>query len=118
MKAIPLVVLLMGAAAAAQAPAPADARLQQGKQVFDTWCAHCHGAGDRMAGTVALQVKYNGSKPALLEERTDLGPALTKTFVRKGVLTMPPFRKTEIDDQALDAVAAYLARTVRPPAGR
>jgi len=79
-----------------------------GKQVYEYWCATCHGTG--LAGTVALQTKYNGSKPALLVERTDLPPAVTKAFVRKGVTIMPFFRKTEISDADLDALAAYPAR--------
>jgi len=118
MRAIPFAFLLLGAVVAAQAPGAADPKVQQGKQVFDYWCASCHGTGERMPGTVALQAKYNGSKPALLEERTDLEPALTRTFVRKGAFIMPFFRKTEVTDADLDALAAYLARTVRPPAGR
>jgi len=70
-----------------------------------------------LPGTVALQTKYKGAKPPLLSERTDLIPPVTKTFVRKGVLIMPFFRKTEISDADLDALAAYLARN-HPPAKR
>jgi mono/diheme cytochrome c family protein len=33
-----------------------------------------------------------------------------KTFVRNGVSIMPFFRKTEISDADLDAIAAYLTR--------
>lgn len=80
-----------------------------GKAVFDRWCAPCHGAGPGKPGTAALQALYKGAKPALLEERTDLVPALTKTFVRNGVSVMPFFRKTEISDAELDALAEYLA---------
>jgi hypothetical protein len=58
-----------------------------------------------------LEAKYKGSKPALLDQRTDLLPPVTKTFVRKGVSVMPFFRKTEIGDADLDALAAYLARS-------
>ena len=46
----------------------------------------------------------------MLSERTDLTPAVTKIFVRKGVSIMPFFRKTEISDADLDAIGAYLAR--------
>jgi len=92
---------------AAQAFAADDAVLQTGKQVYEYWCATCH--GPKLPGTVALQTKYNGTKPALLTERTDLLPAVTKAFVRKGVTIMPFFRKTEISDVDLDALAAYLA---------
>ena len=41
---------------------------------------------------------------------TDLTPELTKFFVRSGINVMPPFRKTEITDAELNALAAYLAR--------
>ena len=79
-----------------------------GKQVYQYWCATCH--GPRLPGTIALYAKYKGSKPALLEERTDLAPAVTKAFVRNGVSIMPFFRKTEIGDADLEALAEYLAR--------
>ena len=85
-----------------------EAAIQKGEKVYTQWCVACHGPG--LAGTVALQIRYKGAKPALLGERTDLPPAMTKTFVRKGVMSMPPFRKTEIADSDLDALAAYLAR--------
>ena len=99
--------------AAPQAPAtqpvpPAD-RLTRGKAVFDEWCAGCHSRGPRTPGTQALQALYKGGKPAALEDRTDLVPKLTETFVRKGVSVMPPFRKTEITDAQLADLAAYLA---------
>lgn len=85
-----------------------EATIQKGEKVFDYWCATCHGPG--LPGTVALETKYKGAKPGLLAERTDLIPPVTKTFVRKGVSIMPFFRKTEISDADLDALAAYLAR--------
>jgi (+)-pinoresinol hydroxylase len=91
-----------------------EAAIQKGEKVFDYWCATCHGPG-RLPGTDALQAKYKGTKPALLSERTDLIPAVTKTFVRKGVSIMPFFRKTEISDSDLDALAAYLARNHKAP---
>jgi mono/diheme cytochrome c family protein len=86
------------------------AQLAHGKAVFDKWCAPCHSVGPGMPGTAALQALYRGQKPALLEQRTDLAPEITKTFVRNGVSVMPFFRKTEISDADLDALAAYLAQ--------
>ena len=91
-------------------PAPAaQTRLQRGKAVFDEWCAACHAPGPRHPGTQALDALYKGKKPGALEQRTDLVPKLTETFVRKGVSVMAPYRKTEISDADLAALAAYLA---------
>jgi mono/diheme cytochrome c family protein len=81
----------------------------RGNEVFQYWCAPCRAPGPRHPGTQALEVLYKGAKPAALEERTDLVPDLTRAFVRTGVSVMPPFRKTEISDADLDALAAYLA---------
>jgi (+)-pinoresinol hydroxylase len=39
-----------------------------------------------------------------------------KTIVRQGVSFMPQFRKTEISDADLDALAVYLARGNSPTA--
>lgn len=77
---------------------------------FQEYCAVCHGAGVGKPGTLALQAKYKGAKPALLADRTDLTAALVKTYVRNGIAVMPFFRKTEISDADLDAIAAYLTR--------
>jgi mono/diheme cytochrome c family protein len=85
------------------------ASIERGKEVFAYWCAPCHAPGPRHPGTQALDVLYKGAKPAALEERTDLTPELTRAFVRTGVSVMPPFRKTEISDADLTALAAYLA---------
>jgi (+)-pinoresinol hydroxylase len=96
-------------AIAASAPAQQQDAHQVGRQVFDAWCAPCHGDGPGNPGTAALEALYRGQKPALLEQRTDLVPELTRTFVRNGVSIMPFFRKTEISDEELQALAAYLA---------
>jgi mono/diheme cytochrome c family protein len=81
----------------------------RGAEVFEVWCAPCHAPGPRHPGTQALEALYKGAKPAALEQRTDLVPELTRSFVRTGVSVMPPFRKTEISDADLEALAAYLA---------
>ena len=105
--------LLIGTSAWAQAPSE-----QNGKAVFNKWCQPCHGAeapnggpfGGALPGTSALTVKYQGKLPPVLEQRTDLTPALIKTVVRKGLYGMPITRKTEISDAELDDVVAYLTR--------
>ena len=104
-----VIAVPMSFALAVAAARPLAAQGSDGKAVFDKWCAPCHGDGPGKPGTAALQALYKGVKPALLEQRTDLVPELTKTFVRNGVSVMPFFRKTEISDAELDALAAYLA---------
>ena len=106
-------VVGFGALSLSPAQAQTAGTIDHGKQVFEYWCSACHGAGRDRPGTNALRIKYNGAKPALLEERTDLPPEVLKPFVRTGIFTMPPFRKTEISDADLDALAAYIARKKR-----
>jgi mono/diheme cytochrome c family protein len=93
-------------------PAPVVAKPGQppGYVLFQMSCAVCHGAGPGKPGTRALAAKYKGATPALLEERTDLDPAYIKQVVRQGLYVMPFFRKTELSDTDLNAIAAYLAR--------
>ena len=95
------------------ASAQSDSKLERGQAVYEPWCAPCHAAGQGHPGTQGLQIKYRGqtpATPAVLVERTDLTPEVVKTFVRTGVLTMAPFRKTEITDAELDDLAAFLAK--------
>ena len=80
-----------------------------GQTVFQHWCVPCHGAGPGHPGTAALDAKYDGAKPALLEQRTDLAPPFVKAMVRQGISIMAPFRKSEITDAELDALTNYLA---------
>jgi mono/diheme cytochrome c family protein len=103
-------LLVLGGAAGAQPPT-----IEHGKEVFEHYCKPCHGDGrgddgaPMLPGTHALTLKYRGQKPGLLEQRTDLPADLIKAVVRSGVASMPPFRKTEVTDADLEAVAAYLA---------
>lgn len=84
---------------------------ERGAAVFNNWCSACHSRGPLNApGTTSLQNKYQGSVPAALEDRTDLTPELVSFFVRNGVATMPQFRKTEVSDADLDALASYLSK--------
>ena len=99
----------LAAALLAVCQVSAQEPLQRGQQVYDAWCGHCHNTGPGNPGTIALEVRYQGAKPAALMERTDLTPDLTRFFVRNGLSIMPPFRKTEITDADLEALAAYLA---------
>jgi mono/diheme cytochrome c family protein len=99
---------MMGAASAVSAAAAAI----DGDLVYTRQCAPCHAEG--MPGTLALQLKYEGVRPARIDRWPDLTPEVTRAVVRNGVGAMPRFRKTEIVDSELDALAARLDRTNRP----
>jgi mono/diheme cytochrome c family protein len=97
-----------------------SATQQHGQEVFNKWCAPCHGAfaggvlgglgANDLPGTSALAVKYKGDLPKLIEERTDLQPIYIRTIVRTGLYGMPITRKTEVNDADLEAIIAYLTR--------
>lgn len=97
-----------------------DDAVARGKAKFDHSCAPCHAKGpgddgrEMLPGTYALSLKYQGTMiPAALEDRTDLTPEAITVFVRMGTWSMPPFRKTELSDDEINAIAAYLAETSR-----
>ncbi len=123
---IPCAALAIGLVAALPQPATAQrtsatasaAQIENGKQVYEMWCAACHDANPRLAGTLALQTKYEGKIPAALEARTDLTPELVAFFVRNGVAWMAPFRKTEIGDAELADLAAYLSKPTARTKGK
>jgi mono/diheme cytochrome c family protein len=111
------VLLALGAGGGLAQPPDRNAALGHGKQVYDYWCLPCHGPGlglpgfAELPGTQQLRIKYRDTAISpLLTERTDLVPELVKVIVRQGVSFMPQFRKTEISDADLDALAAYLTR--------
>ncbi|MGO9930774.1 MAG: c-type cytochrome [Steroidobacteraceae bacterium] len=98
--------LTIGAARAAEPSDPYAA----GRAVYTKWCAPCHDPGVIHPGTNALTAKYTGVKSGVLLEWTDLPPELVRHLVRNGISVMPQFRKTEISDADLDALAKFLSR--------
>jgi len=103
----------------------ADGNAEKGKAVFGEWCSGCHSPLAKTtvgaqgiaqpilqppAGTYVLQQRYKDKIPAALEERTDLTAAQIKTRVRTGGGIMPPTRKTEVSDEQLEDLVAYLTR--------
>jgi mono/diheme cytochrome c family protein len=87
--------------------APPEPERSAGGKIFDKWCSDCHSPVGG-PGSVALQRRYQGSLPAVLEQRTDLRPEFVTRAVRQGVSFMPSFRKTEISDTDLALLVAYL----------
>jgi len=106
MAGLMLTVLTMGTAVAEESPDPYAA----GRAVYTKWCAPCHDPGVIHPGTNALTAKYRGVKSGVLLEWTDLPPEFVRHLVRHGISVMPQFRKTEISDADLDALAKFLSR--------
>jgi len=108
-------LLLLALSASLPSAAADSPQIERGREVYQHWCSACHAAGDQgVPGTLALAAKYQGtSTPAALEQRRDLSLPVLRHFVRNGVSVMPFFRKTEISDAELEAMAAYLAQSAR-----
>jgi mono/diheme cytochrome c family protein len=103
--------LILGGFVSAAEPPDAHAA---GRAVYTKWCAPCHDPGVIHPGTNALTVKYQGVKPGVLLQWTDLQPATISYVVRHGISVMPQFRKTEISDADLGALAKFLSRNSPP----
>ncbi len=88
-----------------QAPTPSAS----GQRLYDHHCAGCHDAGPGHPGTMRLALRLGDGQAALLA-RNDLAPAAVEEIVRSGTQMMPPFRPTEIVDEELAALAAYVAQ--------
>lgn len=88
-----------------------------GREIFERQCAPCHAAGPgddgapMLPGTMALAAKYGGQRYGALELRTDLTADVLRYFVRNGIGAMPMFRKVELSDADIDAIAGYLEAT-------
>jgi mono/diheme cytochrome c family protein len=119
MSRLPFVVIsaagLFALVSAAAGDADAERSVAAGKVVYERVCAPCHGRGAgtdgaaMLPGSAALAAKYQGKLSPFLEDRSDLNADALKVFVRRGVGAMPMFRKTEISDSEIEAVAAYLS---------
>jgi mono/diheme cytochrome c family protein len=102
-----------GAAVTAQAAATvtkaAAETVRSGRELFNYWCLPCHGAGPGHAGTQRLARRLGADQSVLLQ-RHNLSAKYVQHVVRNGFQMMPPFRYTEISDQELQAVAAYVSK--------
>jgi mono/diheme cytochrome c family protein len=97
--------------------AQSDTVVKKGNDLYQYWCATCHGRGPGNPGTTALAAKYKKALPSVLEDRTDLTPQAIRFNVRRGTSIMPFFRKTEVSDADLDAITQYLVRRAPARAG-
>jgi len=92
-----------------------DSTVRRAPEVYDKWCTPCHGSGEGKPGTISAAALYKGSKPAMLDERTDITAAGIRSVVRKGMYIMPRFRKTEVSDAELETIVTFLTRSGQPP---
>jgi mono/diheme cytochrome c family protein len=106
---------LLGLVSAAGADDDSKLTIAAGKIAFERVCTPCHGKGAgtdgarMLPGSAALAARYQGKLSPYLEDRTDLTADALQVFVRRGIGAMPMFRKTEISDPEIEAVAAYLS---------
>ena len=111
MRAVTTCMLLIATSSVAIAEAPKQGTLteeqQHGRALFGASCSYCH--GERGHAT-ALLAKRLGKDHAQLEQRTDLSATLIRHVVRHGINSMPWYRRAELTDRELDAIAAYLTR--------
>lgn len=83
--------------------------VKRGAALFATHCLGCHAAGPGNVGTTMLANRL-GPQRSVLADRGDLDPIFTATMVRYGIGVMPGFRPSEITDEELVDLAAYLGR--------
>ena len=104
---------LTGPASGAPALA-ADPSRAAGAAIYGKWCSDCHSTAGG-PGSMALERKYHGQLPAILNQRTDLSADYVSQVVRHGVSFMPSFRKTEISNTELAQLGAYLTPPPQQP---
>ena len=112
-----LALMLLGTSLAASAAEEAvdgiDARPRSGEKSWALFCEGCHKPGPEAPGTRVLAARLGWDK-APLKGRQDLAPDYVKLVVRRGLIEMAPLRPTDITDEELDALIAYL----REPASK
>lgn len=89
-----------------------ETRAPAGEQQFVELCGMCHRANGMGTG---LLMRRLPPEQAQLEARDNLTADFVKLVVRRGVVNMPPLSKAEVSDEALDAIAGYLAEGPHTP---
>lgn len=91
------------AKALADAPAPA----RTGADLFASKCALCHQKGGWATRALAKRVPLDQAE---LLNRKDLPADYVKQVVRRGIGSMPQFTPTDLSDEELDRLAAWLEK--------
>lgn len=106
-----LLCVIAGFGAADERSGRDDSSMQHetGRAVFDRWCWECHGKDNpHGSGTWSMRKRDGDARSPYLEDRADLNHAYVEFIVRNGQRFMPRFRYTEISEEELVALSAYL----------
>lgn len=113
-----LVVVLVTANRPQAQDATEATLVERGEEAYVGKCSYCHdrlpeeSALDMLPGVASLTLKYNGELSPYIRERPELANADVLTaFLRNGAGSMQPFRKTEVTDEDIAAIAAYFRET-------
>ena len=90
----------------------ATAEKPDGAENYALKCAGCHDPGPGHPGTMLLE--QAGRPVAALIGRKDLDREYLRTIVRQGLIEMPPFRPTELNDAEIDELYDYIM-SAKPP---
>ena len=93
--------------APAQPTTAVESSNRAGRVIFELHCAGCHDPGPAHAATKQLAL-VRGEDKAVIMQRKDLTADYIKYIVRDGLLEMPPFRPTDINNAELDNLATYI----------
>ncbi len=92
---------ILAAPAAAQDSVP-----MSGEEKYVELCGMCHRANGMGTGLLSRRLP---PEQAPLEARDNLTADFVTAVVRNGLLNMPPLSRAEVSEEALAAIAAYLA---------
>ncbi len=81
--------------------------LKRGEATYELYCSGCHNPGEGHAGTMKLKL-LKGEENSVILARPDLSADYIRYVVRDGLMEMAPFRPTDINDQDLDSLIAYI----------
>jgi len=106
MAVLSLVALLGACNAASGAETP------DGAENYERNCAGCHNPGPGHPGTMLLEQLERPVPPLI--GRQDLELDYMHLVVRNGLIEMPPFRPTELDDAQIKDIYEYIMKA-KPP---
>lgn len=102
-----IVVLGVLLASGASAETPLTARQQDGKKLFEATCNYCH--NPKGWATERLRTRLDESR-VLIAERSDLNRDYIRFVVRNGLVNMPAYTPTDLNEAQIQSISDYLTR--------